>query len=127
KKKVTDEDFWSRISPFFGRGNNENLVSVRQVVRSTLFFNRSAAGYGMEASFFNSRNKQLYSGGFEDLIQKDLRLTSRYHINRMIGVNIILSRGLRGASSDFMDNRNYILNQYGFKPELTWQPALSFR
>ena len=127
EKKVTDEDFWSRINPFFNGGNKENIVSVRQFIRSTLFFNRSAPDYGMEASFFNHRNKQLYSGGFEDLIQKDLRLTSRYHINRIVGAHIIVSRGVRGSSSDFMENRNYSLYQYGFKPELTWQPALSIR
>lgn len=127
EKKVTDEDFWVRVSPVFNPSNKENLVSVRQVIRSSLFFNRSAPGYGMEAGFFSSRNKQLLSGGFEDLIQTDWKLTGRYNFNRTVGTKIALSKGVRGASSDFMDNRNYYVSQYGLKPELTWQPASSFR
>ncbi|WP_291781579.1 hypothetical protein [Cecembia sp.] len=127
EKKITSNEFWDRINPFVGGFADEDLISVRQVIRSSFFFNRSSAKYGFDFSVFDSQNKQLLAGGFDDLIQKDLRLNTRYNINQNINLRLLGQTGNRIANSDFLDNRNYTIQQYGYGPELAYQPSSVFR
>lgn len=127
EKKITENDFWKRINPFTGGFTEENLVSVRQVMRSSFFFNRSSSKYGFDLSVFDSQNKQLLAGGFDDLAQKDWRLNTRFNFNPNFNFRFVLQTGNRSASSDFLDNRNYDISQYGLGPELAWQPSSIFR
>ncbi|PRY86207.1 hypothetical protein [Mongoliibacter ruber] len=127
EKKITSNEFWDRINPFVGGFADEDLISVRQVIRSSFFFNRASAKYGFDFSIFDSQNKQLLAGGFDDLIQKDLRLNTRYNFNPNLNLRLIGQRGRRIANSDFLDNRNYNIEQTGLGPELAWQPSSIFR
>src|SRR5690606_16490190 len=127
EKKVTASDLWNRISPFTKGIANEALISARKTLRSTVFFNRSSLRYGFDASFFNSQHKQLLTGGFEDLVQEDWRLNTRYNISQSINLNLTANSGTKWAASDFMDNRNYEINQYSFGPGIVWQPSSFFR
>lgn len=127
EKKVSADDFMGRISPLTKGISNQDLISARQTFRSTFFFNRSSPSYGFDASFFNSQHKQLLSGGFEDMIQKDWKLNTRYNLNQTINMNITINSGTRASASDFLDNRNYEVDQYTFGPEIIWQPSSSLR
>ena len=127
EKKVTAEDFVTRISPFTKGLANEDLISVRQSFRSNLFFNRATPKYGFDLSFFSSQHKQLLSGGFEDLLQEDWRLNVRYAVDQSLNLIVSFHDGQRMAASDFLDNRNYLINQRGISPEVIWQPSSYFR
>ncbi|MCL6259712.1 hypothetical protein M3O96_11460 [Aquiflexum sp. TKW24L] len=127
EKKITSNEFWGRVNPFVGGFAAEDLISVRQVIRSSFFFNRSSAKYGFDLSLFDSQNKQLLSGGFDDLIQKDWRLNTRYNFSPVLNFRILGQTGKRIANSDFLSNRNYFIEQYGIGPELAWQPSSLFR
>ena len=127
EKKITSNEFWDRVNPFVGGFAPEDLISVRQVIRSSFFFNRSSAKYGFDLSLFDNQNKQLLSGGFDDLIQKDWRLNTRYNFSPVLNLRILAQTGKRIASSDFLSNRNYFIDQYGIGPELAWQPSSVFR
>ncbi|AFL86263.1 hypothetical protein Belba_3780 [Belliella baltica DSM 15883] len=127
EKKITSNEFWQRVNPFVGGFADEDLISVRQVIRSTFFFNRASPKYGFDLSVFDSQNKQLLAGGFEDLVQKDWRLNTRFNFNPNLNFRFLLMSGSRFAASDFLDNRNYTIEQYGLGPELAWQPSNVFR
>lgn len=127
EKKVTAGDLISRVSPLTKGIANKDLISARQTFRSSFFFNRSSSLYGFEASFFSSQHKQLLSGGYEDMVQKDLRLHTRYNFNQTFNMNITLNSGTSGSASDFLDNRNYQVDQYTVGPEIIWQPSSYFR
>jgi len=127
EKKITSNDFWDRINPFVGGFADEDLISVRQVIRTSFFFNRSSAKYGFDLSLFDSQNKQLLAGGFDDMIQKDWRLNTRYNFSPMVNLRLLGQTGKRIANSDFLDNRTYSIDQYGFGPELAYQPSSIFR
>lgn len=127
EKKITSNEFWERINPFVGGFDEEDLISVRQVIRSSFFFNRASPKYGFDLSLFDSQNKQLLAGGFEDLLQKDWRLNTRFNFNPNFNFRFILISGNRIAASDFLDNRNYNVEQYGIGPEFAWQPSSIFR
>lgn len=127
EKKITSDQFWDRVNPFVGGFADEDLVSVRQVIRSSFFFNRSSPKYGFDFSIFDSQNKQLLAGGFEDLAQKDLRLNTRFNFNPNWNMRFLLMSGRRFAGSDFLENRNYLIEQYALGPELAWQLGSTFR
>ena len=122
-KKVTSDGFWDRVNPWLSSSAQDDLISVRQVIRSSVFFNRASAKYGFDFTLFDSQNKQLLAGGFEDLVQKDWRLNTRYNLSSSFNLRLIGFLGSRGAASDFMENRNYRIQQSGLGPELTWQPT----
>ncbi|MEB2783869.1 hypothetical protein [Algoriphagus persicinus] len=127
EKKVTSDDFVDRINPFVGGANREEILSLRQVIRSSFFFNRASANYGFDLSYFDSQFKQLLSGGFEDLIQKDWKLNTRYNFNGHTTIRILAGVGNRISASDFLDNRNYSISQNQIGPEFSWQPTPYFR
>ncbi|MHA7130037.1 hypothetical protein [Algoriphagus namhaensis] len=127
EKKVTSDDFIDRINPFIGGIDREEILRLRQVIRSSFFFNRASAKYGFDLSLFDSQFKQLLSGGFEDLIQKDWKLNVRYNFNSVATLRLIGSVGERISASDFLDNRNYAIDQLVIGPELAWQPSPYFR
>lgn len=127
EKKVTSNDFWDRVNPFIGLIDRDQILSLRQIVRTSFFFNRASAKYGFDLSLFDSQLKQLLSGGFEDQIQQDWKLNTRYNFNSVVTLRIIGSTGNRTSASDFLENRNYRIQQSTIGPELAWQPSPFFR
>lgn len=127
EKKVTSDGFGDRVNPFIGGINREEILRLRQVIRSSFFFNRASANYGFDLSLFDSQFKQLLSGGFEDLIQKDWKLNMRYNFNSIATLRVLGSVGDRVSASDFLENRNYSIDQYMLGPEFAWQPSPYFR
>ncbi|WP_373399758.1 hypothetical protein V8V91_08945 [Algoriphagus halophilus] len=71
--------------------------------------------------------KQLLSGGFEDLIQKDWKLNTRYNFTPSASLRVQASTGNRQSGSDFLENRNYTIDQQTIGPEFAWQPSPFFR
>ncbi len=127
EKKVTSDDFWDRVNPFIGSVDRDQILSLRQIIRTSFFFNRASAKYGFDLSLFDSQLKQLLSGGFEDQIQQDWKLNTRYNFNSVTTLRLLGSTGNRVSASDFLENRNYTIEQFGFGPELVWQPSPFFR
>jgi hypothetical protein len=127
EKKVTSDDFQDRVNPFIGSIDRDEILSLRQILRTSFFFNRASAKYGFDLSLFDSQLKQLLSGGFEDQIQQDWKLNTRYNFNSILTLRIIGSTGNRTSASDFLENRNYTIQQSTIGPELAWQPSPFFR
>lgn len=127
EKKITSRDFFQRISPFQAGVEETSLLSLRQSFRSSFFFNRSSPKFGMDLSFFNSHQKQLLTGGFENVSQDDWRYNARYNIETKWNLMFYANKGKRNASSDFLDNRNFRIEQFTFGPEISLQPSPVFR
>ncbi|QDH79361.1 hypothetical protein FKX85_10065 [Echinicola soli] len=127
EKKITAGDFWMRVSPFANAVPPEDLVSLREVFRSTLFFNRTSSSYGADLGVFKSSNKQLLTGGFEENRQENWRMNFRMNVNRLVNLRLKGNVGQTVALSDYLENRNYHVDQMSTGPELTWQPSPIFR
>lgn len=127
EKKVTSDDFLDRVNPFIGSIDRDQILSLRQILRTSFFFNRASAKYGFDLSLFDSQLKQLLSGGFEDHIQQDWKFNARYNFNSILTLRIIGGTGNRTSASDFLENRNYTIYQSTIGPELAWQPTPFFR
>ena len=81
----------------------------------------------MDLSFFNSHQRQLLTGGFEDVSQDDWRYNARYNIETKWNLMFYANKGKRNANSDFLDNRNFSIEQFTFGPEISLQPSPVFR
>jgi hypothetical protein len=127
EKKITSSDFFQRISPLLGNANDTSLLSIRQSFRSSLFFNRASSVYGLDISFFNTHQKQLLTGGFEDFSRDDWRLNARYSLNSRWNMLFYWNRGWRNSASDFLENRDFTIREHTFGPEFTLQPSPALR
>ncbi|WP_226390548.1 hypothetical protein [Penaeicola halotolerans] len=127
EKKTTDSDLLQRISPFINQLDEENLLSLRRSFRSTFFYNRSSAKNGFELSFLNTDNRQLLTGGFEEISQREWRGNFRVNIKKQYNLNLGYTQQVKASVSDFLDNRNFLINAYKLSPELAWQPSTKFR
>lgn len=127
EKKITSSDFFQRISPLLANANDTSLLSIRQSFRSSLFFNRASSVYGLDVSFFNTHQKQLLTGGFEDFSRDDWRVNARYSLNTQWNMLFYWNRGWRNSASDFLENRDFTIREHTFGPEFNLQPSPAFR
>jgi hypothetical protein len=127
EKKLTTEEFGHRINPFIVGLDRDQILSLRQVIRTSFFFNRASAKYGFDLNLIDSQLKQLLSGGFEDQITQDWKLNTRYNFTTVTTLRLIGGVGERTSASDFLENRNYSIRQRILGPELAWQPSPFFR
>ncbi|MEQ9425904.1 MAG: hypothetical protein RJQ09_15880 [Cyclobacteriaceae bacterium] len=126
-KKITDDDIGARFLPFSTDINDEDLVSVRQAVRSTFFFNRANPGYAMDFGINMTDSKQLLTNGIESRSNDEYTLNIRYNLNRNYNFHLGLVQGEKANFSDFLTGRNFIINTKKMTPEIAWQPSNNFR
>ncbi|MFN3403577.1 MAG: hypothetical protein ACK40G_05730 [Cytophagaceae bacterium] len=125
-KKILDEDLLKRFVPL-SEISDENIISIQQSVRSSLFYNRSHPKYGLDLNYLNSENKQLLTQGFERRIHEEGSFGTRLNIKTMFSVKTLSSYGFRIANSDFLQARNFRIRYYQVSPEIAYQPHPNFR
>ncbi len=126
-KRTTNPGLLSRFLPFYFNIPEEDILSVRQSIRSRLFFNRSNPGFGMDIGVTKTGNKQLLTNGFEEYQLLDYTSSIRINLGKSYNLKLFLDKGKSTSSSDYLSGRNYIIDRYRLAPELSWQPAGTFR
>ncbi|MEM8966339.1 MAG: hypothetical protein AAGE93_07965 [Bacteroidota bacterium] len=129
-QKQTDSRLIARILPGYSVAEDQ-LLSAKEVVKSTLFFNRKSPRWGGQAGLRVTRWKQLLQQGSEDRSNQTYRTQLRYQWNRKWKALISGQQSHRkyhlataGASSSA---RDFNIIAYQFSPELHWQPHLDMR
>ncbi|WPP51501.1 hypothetical protein [Catalinimonas niigatensis] len=127
-KRLTDEHLVQRLLPWM-KTEDEYLLSTRESLRSTLFFNRRQTSHGAEAGIRNLRRKQLLNGGFEERKHMSYLLGIRLNPNRHWGIR---AQGEKGEEIQILEigpqgGRNFHIDYYKLWPELSWQPAMHTR
>jgi len=51
---VTSDDFASRLNPFIGGVDRDQILSLRQAIRTSFFLHRASAKCGFGLSLFDS-------------------------------------------------------------------------
>ena len=126
-RKLTDESLSARFSPFDRGINDEELISSKERIRSTWFFNRSHSKYGFSYGLLSSKNKQLNVDGFETRIIKESNVSLRFSPQRTILLQVFSKSRNKQAASDFLEARNYRILEKEMTPKLTWQPSNQIR
>ncbi|MES2731502.1 MAG: hypothetical protein V4714_07125 [Bacteroidota bacterium] len=125
-KRITDDRVWERFAPFASIAQ-ENILSNQSILRSTLFFNRANPRYGMDMTFLNSQQKQLLTNGFEGRNNQEYKFNARLNLHQRWTTRAALTHAQRTTQSDFLSSRNYRIDVWQTKPELSYQPSNNFR
>ena len=126
-QKFTDDDLKTRLGSFLTDIPDNKLISTRESVRSTLFFNRSQPRYGFDLTYFMNRRKQLLTGGFEDAEDRSINLNTRVNLKRSWDVRVQVTSGEKSSMSDFLLDRNFLIREQSVSPLISWQPRNNFR
>jgi hypothetical protein len=129
-QKQTDDRLAARVLPGYSVAE-EDLLSAKESVRSTFFFNRQSPHFGAEGGLRTTRWKQLLQQGTEDRSTRVYRTQLRYQWNRKWKVLISSQRAHRKYELDMqsgeVNSRNFDITEHQLAPELHWQPHMDFR
>jgi hypothetical protein len=126
-KKITDNNLLSRLTPFTAHIPEDQILSVQDALRTTLFYNRASPRYGFDLSIFRTANKQLLTNGFESRAATELKLNNRINLYKDVSIRTLLGQGVRSNASDFLTDRNYQITSQQLSPEIAYQPSAGFR
>ena len=126
-KRITNSDLAARLLPFYNQIPEEDLLSLKEAIRSRIFYNRSRPGLGMDFGYFRSSNKQLLSQGCEGRSRGEYSANLRYNLSKVYSIKALYLWGTSSSNSDFLAGRNYAIDRQKIMPELVWQPSTNFR
>lgn len=120
--KTTEKSISTRLLAFAKDINDDVLLVENNYLRSTLFYNRTHPVYGLDFTYSASNSKQLLTNGFEQRELDDLTTTLRLNLTKEYSLNIQSQRTVKNVKSDFLIDRNYLLNINKISPQLSWRP-----
>lgn len=103
------------------------LTALNYSMRQSLFFNQSAAVFGMDYTFQNNLSKQLLTNGFQTRQTTNHEVRWRWNMTRAWSINSNNTVGRKTDSSDFFTNRNFDIEFYDLEQKLSYQPNTAFR
>ena len=125
--KTTESALSQRMNPWNADVEDTAIVSARNLVRNTLFFNRNAPGVGFDFTRSSQQVKSLLSGGFELKEKADWIGNVRWAFDKVLTVRGNILYGETVNSSDFLESRNYVLNRSEYGGQVVWQPTNKLR
>lgn len=126
-KRITNPDLAARILPFYNDIPEEDLLSLKETIRSRIFYNRSNPGLGLDFGYFRASNKQLMSQGFDSRSREEYSSNARINFNKVYSMKLLYLWGKTASNSDFLEGRKYGIKRYKILPEFAWQPNTNFR
>uniref|UniRef100_UPI0040486376 hypothetical protein n=1 Tax=Roseivirga sp. TaxID=1964215 RepID=UPI0040486376 len=123
--KITDDNLGNRLWPI---GVDDDLIlSSKEALRSTLFFNQSRAAFAADLGIAQLENKQLLLNGFESINSDEIRAHIRWNLNNRVNWDLTHTSGQKASSSDVLTQRNYLIDIKTYQPSISWQPNNYFR
>lgn len=126
-RKTKDENNINQINPFNLDINEESLISAQAQLRNSLYFNRLSSKFGLEYTWFNLSNKNLFVYGFEGNEKTENLLQMRWNLSSIFSLFPTYSDGQIQSTSESFANKNYILNYNQTKLKAQLQKGTSFR
>lgn len=114
-------------NPFVGSIDDNSLVSTSNVIKNTLYFNRTNNVGGADYSYESSKTKTLLATGFDGRTRESHELNGRVTILKKFSIQSQFETGLKTSSVDYTTGRNYRLHYWQVKPSFIYQPNTSLR
>lgn len=80
--KITDDDLGKRMWPISKDVLDEDILSMRKIFRSTMFYNRARAAFAADVGIVNAENKVLLLNGFQNNSKRDFKVHARWNLKR---------------------------------------------
>ncbi|HHP7241593.1 MAG TPA: hypothetical protein ACFCUD_07960 [Cyclobacteriaceae bacterium] len=126
-KKVTTNTLNARFNPFLNNIRDLDIISLRNALRSTIYFNRGSAKYSSDLIIFRTRGKQQLTQGIESTASDVYTFNNRFNLNRFFSLQVLTSIGNKVNSSDFLEGREFDIHSMELSPKINWQPNLNQR
>lgn len=126
-RRTTDPALGKRLSPFSFDKEDDQLLAFNQLLRNTLYFNRSSPIFGAELTVQQTQQKTLLAQGFDRRNLSTQSLLVRRTLATSFTGRLIGSRDIREAASTYLTTRNYRLLIYSIQPEISYQPTPALR
>ena len=126
-KRITNPGLAARLLPFYNDIPEEDILSLKETIRSRIFFNRANPGFGMDFGYFRTSNKQLLTQGFDRRGTENYSANIRVNMSKTYNFKLLYLWGNVNSSSDFLSGRNYLISRQKIMPEISWQPGTNFR
>ncbi|RME92180.1 MAG: hypothetical protein D6767_03745, partial [Candidatus Hydrogenedentota bacterium] len=125
-QKVNRNDGLARWLPFF-RPADEALLSRRELLRNTVFWNRSHPVYGITINQWQSSQRQLLTQGYETRHEENYEISVRWQWHSQW--QLVVSGAIKDVDnrSDVFLNRNFAYRVRRTQAENTWQPGRRWR
>lgn len=127
ERKTSAFDGVNAYNPFYGRVENNAIISSTSVMKHTLYFNRTNNIGGVDYSYENSQSKTLLATGYDGRARFSHELTGRLTFVKKYTLQTIYEIGQKTSNVDYTTGRNYRLNYWDLKPSFIYQPSTSMR
>jgi len=125
--RTTEDNLNARLIPFLSTIDEDQVLSLREALRTTFFFNKTNPKFGLSAGYANFTKKFLYTNGFESRSDEEYNIILRLNLNRQYNVKVTSVSATRLNRSDYLLGRNYDIKDYKVGPKFSWQPKPTFR
>jgi len=125
--KILDESLKERLLAFAVPLKKMNLLGLQENFRTTWFFNRTNPRYGMNLSYKLYHFVNLLAGGIDERKNNSWDLVGRINLNRFYTVRFKGKAGSENSFSEFLLDRDYIIDFRKLTPSIAWQPIQNLR
>ncbi|GAC1604669.1 MAG: hypothetical protein NVS3B25_33960 [Hymenobacter sp.] len=126
-RRTTNPALLSRLIPFSVGKDDDQLLAFNQLLRNTLYFNRSNPIFGAELTVQQTQQKTLLAQGSDRRNLSTQSLLVRRTLATSFTGRLTGTRDIREATSTYLLTRNYRLLIYTLQPEISYQPTPSLR
>lgn len=126
-RKTQSNDLIRAINPFDLGGGDSSLLSMSSNLRNTLFFNKNDSKYGFDINYNDTRSKILLTNGIDSRTTAAYSIRSRYSPHRKITINFDYETGKKLNQSEFLRQRDFLINYYRVHPAVVFQPNSNVR
>ncbi len=110
-KKTTNNSLNDRINPFSSSLNfdseNEDVLSLRRNIRSTLFFNRTNPKYALDLTRNTQGGKQLLTYGQDGRYLEEWRMNTRWLLFQQLTLKTSSNVFTKNSKSTYLNTRVY--------------------
>jgi hypothetical protein len=126
-RKVKDAPGVSPWNPFQLDIIDTSLVATRSGIRNVLIFNPNDSKFSMEVGASDNQDKTVLTTGFESRRRTEQFFKTRWNVTKTISTKIEFGTGRKIQDSEQFDNKDYNIQFFNLKPEITWLPVKTFR
>ncbi|WP_192821472.1 hypothetical protein [Rufibacter sp. LB8] len=126
-KRTTDNGLRNRFNPFSLSFADSSLLSLSQAFRNTVYFNRSNPKYGVEYTLQQSQQKILLTNGTDVRNNDSHQVLFRVNLTEVFSSRLDVTKATRQSTSNYLTNKNFTIQSYEAKPEISFQPNNTLR
>jgi len=126
-KKTNENRKLFSFNPITINLNDTLITALNSSLRQSVFFNQSAAVFGMDYTYQNNLSKQLNINGFETRGNANHEFRIRLNFTRAWSITNNIVFGIKQNNSEFLTSRNYKLQYYDIEQKLNYQPNTTFK